>query len=73
MLKQEITKCNGIDFTMPVMLVYSGLDDSMLKKYMLDNIDLWEGNPEELPYTSIGATIGTHVGPGAIGVAFFHK
>lgn len=73
MLKQEITKCNGIDFTMPVMLVYSGLDDSMLKKYMLDNIDLWEGNLEELPYTSIGATIGTHVGPGAIGVAFFHK
>lgn len=73
MLREEISKCNGIDFSMPLCLGYTGLDDSLLQKYIKDNTDLWESYVKELPISSIGSTIGTHTGPGGICVAFFSK
>ena len=73
-LNQQVEKY-GIDFDMPVLLGYTGLTDKMLRKYLDDNRALWEGRVAEgdLPITSVGATIGTHVGPGAIALAFFSK
>lgn len=71
MLREETAKCGGIDFAMPYALAYSGLDDSLLKKYIADNKSLWKDYTDELPVTTIGSAIGTHVGPGAIAVAFF--
>ena len=73
MLREEIAKCNGIDFSMPLCLGYTGLEDSLLQKYIEDNTDLWKSYVEELPISSIGSTIGTHTGPGGICVAFFSK
>ncbi len=73
LLNQTIDKKGGIDFSMPAMLVYSGLDDALLKGYVENCRNLWEGNIENLPVTVLGSTVGTHVGPGAIGVAFFVK
>ena len=73
LLTEQIEKNGGIDFSMPFALGYSGLDDSMLQKYIADQAQLWQGYTTELPIDCIGATIGTHVGPGAIAVAFFHK
>lgn len=72
-LIQEVKNKNGIDFSMPYMLGYSGLDDSLLRKYIADSADLWVGQTKELPISTIGSTIGTHAGPGAICVSFFHK
>ena len=72
-LIQEVKNKNGIDFSMPYMLGYSGLDDSLLRKYIADSADLWAGQTKELPISTIGSTIGTHAGPGAICVSFFHK
>ena len=43
----------------------------MIKKYAHDSAVLWKDYKESLPIVSIGGTIGTHVGPGAIAVAFF--
>ena len=63
----------GVDFTRPVMLGYTGLDNSLLKKYIQDSADLWEGNCTSLPYALIGSVIGTHVGPGAIAVAYIEQ
>lgn len=63
----------GVDFTMPYCVMYSGLDDSMLKKYVADSGVLWRHETENIPSYMIGSTIGTHIGPGAIGVAFFSK
>lgn len=63
----------GVDFTRPVMLGYTGLDDSLLKKYIQDSAALWEGNCTSLPYALIGSVIGTHVGPGAIAVAYIEQ
>ena len=72
MLMQNVKESGGIDFSMPYCLGYTGLDDTLLQKYIRDSAVLWEGKTDNLPITTIGSTIGTHAGPGAIGVAFFH-
>ena len=72
-LNEAIAKRGGIDFTMPLMLGYSGQSDSALQEYIAASREIWEGKLPQLPITSIGSTIGTHVGPGAIVVAFFSK
>ena len=71
LLVQEIGKAGGVDFTMPVLLGYTGLSDKMLLKYIEDSKHLWEGKVEAIRYTTIGSVIGTHAGPGAVAVAFF--
>ena len=73
LLVQEIQKTGGVDFTRPYKLGYAGLDDSLLQKYIQDSAKLWEGRVDALPIGTVGGTIGTHVGPGAIAVAFFQK
>jgi DegV family protein with EDD domain len=73
LLRELVTKCGGIDFTRPYALAYSGLSDDLLQKYIADSADLWEGQTQDLPISSVGCTIGTHVGPGAVAVAFFEK
>lgn len=72
LLNQKVEKAGGVDFSMPLALGYTGLSDVVLKKYIEDSAALWAGHVEnELPIHTIGATIGTHVGPGAVAVAFF--
>lgn len=73
MLTEFILKKGGIDFSMPVMLAFSGTDDALLKGYIDNSRTLWEGHLDSLPVTMIGSTISTHAGPGAIAVAFFAK
>lgn len=72
LLNQKVEKAGGVDFSMPLALGYTGLSDAVLKKYIEDSTALWAGHTEgELSIHTIGATIGTHVGPGAVAVAFF--
>ena len=72
LLNQKVEQAGGVDFSMPLALGYTGLSDAVLKKYIEDSAALWAGHAEsELPIHTIGATIGTHVGPGAVAVAFF--
>lgn len=71
LLVQEIQKAGGVDYTMPVMLGYTGLSDALLQKYMCDSAALWEDHVEKLPISIVGSVVGTHVGPGAVAVAFF--
>ncbi len=73
LLVQEMDKAGGIDFDKPVLLGYSGISDALLKKYIEDSRHIWENNLNEVRYTTIGSVIGTHVGPGAVVVAFFKK
>ena len=73
LLVQEIQKSGGVDFSMPVLLGYTGLSDALLRKYIEDSRFIWEKGLEEVRYTTIGSVIGTHVGPGAIAVAYFRK
>lgn len=72
LLNQKVEQAGGVDFSMPLALGYTGLSDAVLKKYIEDSAALWAGHAEnELSIHTIGATIGTHVGPGAVAVAFF--
>ena len=73
LLNKLVSDCGGIDFTMPYVLGYSGLSDEFLQKYIRDSEALWKEHTDHVPYYLIGSTIGTHVGPGAIAVAFFAK
>lgn len=70
-LIKEVEKANGVDFSKPFAVGYSGLDDKALQRYIQDSRQLWEGKTESLPITTVGPTIGTHLGPGAVIVAFF--
>ena len=71
MLMTLVEKSGGINFDKPCCLAYSGLSDALLQKYIADSERLYSGKTEHLPVCSIGSTIGTHAGPGAIAAAFF--
>ena len=58
---------------MPYATLWSGLDNTALKKYIKDSSHLWVNDTDNIPMYILGATIGTHVGPGAVGFAFFQK
>lgn len=75
LLNEQVMNAGGIDFAQPLALGYAGLSDKLLRKYIEDSRALWEeGYPQgDLPVYTVGATIGTHVGPGAIALAFFKK
>ena len=71
LLIEQIGLCDGIDFEKPFSLGYTGSDDTLIKQYIEYSKSIWEGHTDELPISTIGGTIGTHVGPGAVAVAFF--
>ncbi|MBE6737731.1 MAG: DegV family protein [Ruminococcaceae bacterium] len=71
LLVKEIENAGGVDFSLPLLLGYTGMEDSLLRKYVEDSSALWEGNADKLRTSSIGSIVGTHVGPGAVAVAFF--
>ena len=71
LLVQEIQKAGGVDFQKPLLLGYTGLSDTLLRKYIADSEALWQGNVDALPVSIVGSVVGTHAGPGAVAVAFF--
>lgn len=74
LLTKEIERAGGADFSLPVVLGYAGTSDKLLREYIEAHRALWADYPgDELPVHSVGATIGTHVGPGAVAVAFFMR
>lgn len=71
MLREQVAKDGGIDFSRPYFVGYTGLDSSLADKYITDSENLWE-SPEKRPEPhTVGGAIGTHAGPGAIAVAYF--
>ena len=71
LLVQEIQKAGGVDFGKPLMLGYTGLSDALLQKYIQDSAAIWGDYREQLPVSIVSSVVGTHVGPGAVAVAFF--
>lgn len=67
-LMKEVQK-TGIDFSMPYSLGYTGTDAARLQQFMQDSSQLWEGR--EIPISTVGAAIGTHLGPGGVVVSYF--
>lgn len=73
LIVEQIHKAGSIDFSKPYLLGYTGLNDALIQKYIEDNSALWKDKTSHLPVESVGGTIGTHTGPGAIAVAWFSK
>lgn len=73
LLRELVQKGGGVDFSKPFCLAYSGLDDSLLRKYIEDSAELWHDHAQELRVVTVGCTIGTHAGPGAVAVTFFEN
>ncbi len=71
MLNDIVQNKGGIDFDMPWCYLWSGNDKSNIEKYIKDSRHLAE--KKEYSLSILGSTIGTHVGSGAVGLAFFKK
>lgn len=61
----------GVDFSKPLLLGFTGLSDTALNTYIEGSSDVWGDHPVNT--AAIGSVIGTHVGPGAVAMAFFKK
>ena len=73
LLVEKIRQSGGVDFSLPVLLGYTGLSPALLDKYVEDSRELWADALEEIPRSLLCSVIGTHVGPGAVAAAFFKK
>ncbi len=72
-LIQQVDTYGGIDYSLPVLLGYTGCSTVLMDKYIKDSSSLWEGRIPVPDIIQVGATIGTHIGPGGIAVAFFSR
>ncbi|WP_172136864.1 DegV family protein [Adlercreutzia sp. ZJ473] len=70
LLRKRVAE-TGVDWGRPVHLGYTGLSDALLRKYVEDSRDLFEAHRDQIDVSIVGSTIGTHVGPGAIALAYF--
>ena len=70
LLAEQIQQDN-VDFSMPLLLGYTGLSDEMLVQYIQDSRYLWEGHVTGLDRVQLSSVVGTHAGPGAVAVAYF--
>ena len=73
LLVEKIREAGGVDFGRPVLLGYTGLSSTLLEKYVEDSKALWADHVDKLDGCLLCSVIGTHVGPGAVAVAFFRK
>lgn len=71
LLVQKVRESGGIDFSLPILLGYTGLSDALLQKYVADSAALWRDHCGSLEQTLLCSVIGTHTGPGVVAVAFF--
>lgn len=69
LMNQEVEKL-GVDLSKPVLLGYTGCDDTLLRKYMAECEGFWGENPRT---SIVSGVVGAHAGPGAVAVAFFAK
>ncbi len=69
---EHVRKNGGFDFDRPLSIGYTGNSDKPVRQFLKSCPDLWEGKGE-VPVSSVGATIGTHAGPGGFLLAYFGK
>ena len=70
-LRDLVAKAGGIDFSKPMCAAYSGNEDDNLKTFLADSTEMLCNT--EAPIATVGCVIGTHVGPGAVAIAFFRN
>lgn len=74
LLNSTVEKKGGINQDMPFGVIWSGNDETIALNYIKDSYSrLGMKNIKDLNSYVIGSTIGTHLGPGVVGIAFFEK
>lgn len=73
LLNKIVKDSGGFDTSLPFGALWSGLDQSISDKYIQDSAALWGVDKDSVTSYILGGTIGTHIGPGAVGVAYFKK
>ncbi|MCL2680354.1 MAG: DegV family protein [Coriobacteriia bacterium] len=68
-----VEKDGGIDFSMPIALGYTGDIDRFAHFEEISTPHLAAMGEQKPAIVSIGAVIGTHIGPGAVAIAYFSK
>ncbi|MCF0258809.1 MAG: DegV family protein [Erysipelotrichaceae bacterium] len=66
----QIARAGGIDFDMPYYVGFTG-DRSKAEDYLKNHHEFLKADEHDLGPYSVGGTIGTHAGPGAVTIAFF--
>ncbi|MDY5964480.1 MAG: DegV family protein [Peptostreptococcus porci] len=73
-LLSDLVKESGeIDEKLGVILSYSGKDSSIVDSLKQKSESFFSLDVNAIPVTQIGCTIGTHAGPGTIGISYFTK
>lgn len=72
-LMTKFIEKNPIDFSMPICTSYSGHSDYNLQNWLKNNADILEGHESEIHESQMGSVVGTHCGPGVVGIAYFTK
>ena len=70
-LRDLVAKSGGIDFSKPMCAAYSGNEDDNLRTFLAESSEMLCGT--EAPIATVGCVIGTHVGPGAVALAYFQN
>lgn len=73
LMEKEFERVGGIDFDMPILLGYTGWEDSAMQKFAADNEDLFSAYAAPDQVCQVGSAVGTHIGPGGVAVAYFGK
>ena len=71
-INKEIEAKGGVDFDMPYGVLWSGHSSQNLEMWLQENGAKFGLEGTDKRYC-LGGTIGTHIGSGAVGVAFFEK
>ena len=71
MIKQ--INADAPDLELPFLLGYAGTSDKPLEKFAEESAQIWNRPQAELPSTIVSSVVGTHIGPGAVAVAYFKK
>lgn len=71
-VNNQIDKLGGFNYDMPNGVIYSGNEDSLLQKYFENSKHMFKEGVTVNKYV-LGSTIGSHIGPGSFGIAFFDK
>lgn len=71
-INKEVEAKGGVNFDMPYGVLWSGNSSANLENWLQENGSRFGLEGTEKKYC-LGGTIGTHIGSGAVGVAFFEK
>ena len=72
-INQAVKDAGGVDMTMPYCNILSGLDTTNYEKFVETNAEIYGDKAANVKAYKLGATIGSHIGPGAVGAVFFAK